>query len=134
MAEMGGNAVEGYSGSMGAKVQASLESLTTADLAALRLSSQVLAHKAAMADLPRVAMFFSSVESEVVVETAARGQGGQGGLRAEQVADPWHIAPLTPIDRAAIAAYLELVANNDGLSPAVREYAARLLKARSGFG
>lgn len=116
---------------MGPKVQASLDSLSAADLEALRLSSQVLAHKAAMAALPRVAMFFSSVESEAVVETAARGQCGQ---RAEQGADPWRTAPLTPVDRAAIAAYLELLANNDGLSPAVRDYAARLLKARSAFG
>lgn len=116
---------------MGPRVQASLEGLSTADLEALRLSSQVLAHKAAMAGLPRVAMFFSSVESEVVVETAARGQRGQ---RAEHAADLWRNASLTPVDRAAIAAYLELVANNEGLSPAVREYATRLLKARSAFG
>lgn len=131
MAEMGGNAVEEYSGSMGPKVQASLENLSIDNLGALRLSSQVLAHKAAMAGLPRVAIFFSSVESEAVVEIAARGQRGQ---RAEHAADPWRTAPLTPVDRAAIAAYLELLSNNEGLSPAVRDYAARLLKARSAFG
>ncbi|MEO8625366.1 MAG: hypothetical protein ABI452_01570 [Candidatus Limnocylindrales bacterium] len=116
---------------MGPRVQANLGDLSAADLEAVRLSSQVLAHKAAMAGLPRVAMFFTSVESEAVVESAARGQRGQ---REEQPADPWRTAPLTPVDRAAIAAYLELVANNAGLSPAVRDYAARLLKARSAFG
>lgn len=116
---------------MAPKVAATLEGLSAADLEALRLSSQVLAHKAAMAGLPRVAMFFSSVESEVVVEAASRGQRGE---RGEQAADPWHTAPLTPVDRAAIAAYLELLANNAGLSSAVRDYAARLLKARSAFG
>ncbi len=116
---------------MGPKVAATLDSLNTVDLEALRLSSQVLAHKAAMAGLPRVAMFFSSVESEVVVESAARGQRGQ---RAQEAADPWRTAPLTPVDRAAIAAYLELLAGNERLSPAVRDYAAQLLKARSAFG
>jgi hypothetical protein len=116
---------------MGAKVQATLDGLSPADLEALRLSSQVLAHKAAMAGLPRVAMFFSSVESEVVVEAAARGQRGP---RPEQAADPWGTAPFTPVDRAAIAAYLELLANNPRLSPTVRDYVTRLLKARSAFG
>jgi hypothetical protein len=116
---------------MAPKVAATLDGLSPADLEALRLSSQVLAHKAAMAGLPRVGMFFSAVESEVVAEAAARGQRGR---RAEQTADPWRTAALTPVDRAAIAAYLELLANNDGLSPAVRDYAARLLKARSAFG
>ena len=126
MAEVGGNAVEGYSGSVGPKTRPSLESLAAADLEALRVSSQVLAHKAAMAGLPRVAMFFSSVESEVAAEGAARSQRGRRGADG---ADPWQTTPLTPVDRAAIAAYLELLANNYGLSPAVREYAMRLIAA-----
>src|SRR5690242_18170305 len=131
MAEVGGNAVEGYSGSMAAKVPASLDGLSATDLEAVRLASQVLAHKAAMAGVPRAAMFFSTVESEAVTEAAARGQRGQ---RGEVVVDPWRTAPLTPVDRATIAAYLELLTKNQALSAAVREYATRLLKARSPIG
>jgi hypothetical protein len=131
MAEVGGNAVEGYSGSVAAKVVANLDGLAPADLEAVRLASQVLAHKAAMAGVPRAAMFFSTLESEAVAEAAARGQRGEHG---EAAVDPWRTAPLTPVDRATIAAYLELLARNPGLSPAVREYAARLLKQRSPIG
>lgn len=103
-----------------------LESLSSADLDALRLASQVLAHKAALATMPRVEMFFTSVEAEVTAEAAARGQHGQ---RGEESADPWRTAPLTPTDRAAIRAYLELLRDNERLSPAVREYVRSLVAA-----
>lgn len=113
---------------MGSKVESGLDGLSVAELDALRLSSQVLAHKAALAGLPRVEMFFTSIEAEVAAEGAARGQRGRHGGEA---GDPWRTAPLTPTDRAAIAAYLELVRDNEGLSPAVRGYAAALLRGRS---
>ncbi|HUP83254.1 MAG TPA: hypothetical protein VM284_03590 [Candidatus Limnocylindria bacterium] len=108
---------------MAARVGLELDALEAADLDTLRLSSQVLAHKAALAGMPRVEMFFTSVEAEAVAETAARGQRGH---RAKQSGDPWRTAPLTPVDRAAIRAYLELLAGNERLSPAVRDYAQRL--------
>lgn len=103
-----------------------LDVLSAADLEALRLAAQVLAHKAALAGLPRVEMFFTSVEAEVAAETAARGQRGQ---RGRQSADPWRTAPLSPTDRAAIRAYLELLRDNERLSPAVRNYVRRLVAA-----
>lgn len=96
------------------------------DLEALRLASQVLAHKAALAALPRVEMFFAAIEAEVAAEAAARGQRGQPGVES---ADPWRTAPLTPTDRATIRAYLELLRDNERLSAAVREYARALFAA-----
>lgn len=96
-----------------------LDALAVNDLDALRLASQVLAHKAALAGLPRVEMFFTSVEAEATAEAAARGQRGTRGTGS---ADPWRTAPLTPTDRAAIRAYLELLRDNERLSPALREY------------
>lgn len=100
-----------------------------ADLGALALAGQVLAHKAALAGLPRVEMFFTTIEAEIAVESAARGQIGQRDRNADEGPHPWRSAPLTSADRAAIAAYLELLAGNEGLSPAVREYARRLVGA-----
>ncbi len=127
MAEVGDNAAKVYSGSVGTKALATLEGLAASDLEALALASQVLAHKAALADMPRVEMFFTSLEAEMTAEGAARSQRGR---RGDETADPWQGGPLTPVDRAAIAAYLELLAGNDRLSPAVREYARRLIAAR----
>jgi hypothetical protein len=103
--------------------------MSVADLEALALSGQVLAHKAALAGLPRVEMFFTSVEAEVAAESAARGQLGRRDRGGDEGADPWRTAPLTPADRVAIAAYLELLAGNESLSPAVRDYARRLVGA-----
>ncbi|MEA2678081.1 MAG: hypothetical protein QOJ81_2222 [Chloroflexota bacterium] len=103
-----------------------LNGLAPADLEALRLASQVLAHKAALAGLPRVEMFFTSVEAEVAADAASRGQRGQRGGAS---ADPWRTASLTPTDRAAIRAYLELLRDNERLSPAVREYVRSLVAA-----
>ena len=103
-----------------------LDALNDTDLAALRLSSQVLAHKAALAGLPHVEMFFATIESEAVAEAAARGQRGRPG---EESVDPWQTAPLTPVDRAAIRAYLELLAGNDRLPDPVRQVVNDLRRA-----
>jgi hypothetical protein len=103
-----------------------LDGLSDAELAALRLSSQVLAHRAAVTGLPRVEMFFARLEAEADAEAAARGQTG---VRIGAAADPWRAAPLTTVDRAAIVDSLELLAGNDGLSPAVRRVAGDLLRA-----
>jgi hypothetical protein len=120
---------------MAAKALDGLDGLTAGDLEALRLASQVLAHKAAMAGLARVEMFFMAIEAEVAAEGAARGQRDQrgqtrqSGATGEESADPWRTAPLTPTDRAAIRAYLELLRDNERLSPAVREYVRGLVSA-----
>ena len=113
-------------GPVNSRTRLALEGLSDADLNALRLSSQVLAHKAALAGLPRVEMFFTTIEAEVAAEGAARGQRGE---RGGDGADPWRTAPLTTGDRAAITAYLELLYGNEGLSPAVRRVARDLLGA-----
>jgi hypothetical protein len=111
---------------MAAKTASGLDALAANDLEALRLASQVLAHKAALAGMPRVEMFFTSVEAEATAEVAARGQRG---ARGDESADPWKTAPLSPTDRAAIRAYLELLRDNERLSPAVREYVRSLVAA-----
>jgi hypothetical protein len=109
----------------GARGHLRLSGLALSEIDALRLAAQVLAHKAALAGLPRVEMFFATVEAEAAAEGAARGQRG---LRGEGGADPWRTAPMTPADHAMIAAYLELLYGNDGLSPAVRSVARGLLR------
>ena len=111
---------------MAAKIGFGLDGLAASDLEALRLASQVLAHKAALAGLPRVEMFFTSREAAGAAEAAARGQRGARGAES---ADPWRTAPLTPTDRAAIRAYLELLRDNDRLTPAVRDYVRNLVAA-----
>ena len=103
-----------------------LEGLTAEDLAALRLSAQVMAHRAALAGLPRVAMFFERLEAEADAEAAARGQRG---ARSSSDLNPWRVAGMTAADRAAIVDHAELLAANPGLPPAVREYARQLCRS-----
>src|SRR5688572_3801364 len=51
-----------------------LTDLSATDLTDLRLAAQIMAHRAALADRPRVAMYFESLEAAVMAEQAARGQ------------------------------------------------------------
>ena len=111
---------------MGAEVALDLAPLSVDDLAALRLSAQVMAHRAALAGMPRVAMFFERLEAEADAELAARGQRGP---RSSSGSTPWRVAGLTGADRNAIAEYATLLADNMGLSAAVRDYARRLIAA-----
>jgi hypothetical protein len=92
----------------------------------LRLARLVLAQNAARAGLPRVDLFYTSVDTAATAEVAARGQRGAHGQLS---ADPWKTAPLSPTDRAAIRAYLELLRDNERLSPAVRGYVRSLVAA-----
>jgi hypothetical protein len=103
-----------------------LSALSSDDLAALRLAAQVMAHRAQLADKPRVAMFFDRIEAEVIAELAARGQRGH---RTSSVSNPWRGAGLTEADRAAIAESVEMLAGNGGLSARVRAFARNLLAA-----
>ena len=58
-----------------------------------------------------------------------RGQVKPPDRRPAGSADPWRTVPLTPTDRATIRAYLELLRDNERLSPAVRDYVRRLIAA-----
>ena len=104
-----------------------LEDLSSDDLAVLRLSSQVLAHKAALAGLPRVEMFFERLETEAVTEAAARGQRG---ARPDSATNPWLVGGMSTSDRESIADYLELLANNAALPATVRDFVRRLIAAQ----
>lgn len=106
---------------------AAVDGLTADELAALRLSAQVMAHKADLADRHAVRLFFESLESAVMAELAGRSQAG--GIDAES--DPREAAVLTgpglaATDGALIAEYLELLAANDRLPAAVRLFCRRL--------
>jgi hypothetical protein len=119
---------------------ASLADLSPGDLAALRLGAQVMAHRAALAGLPRVAHFFEGIEAETIAEQAATGQRGHvsaadrlpaNGLPANVWVIP--IVGDTPMvsegDRREIGAYLELLAANEALPQPVRAWCRGLLAA-----
>ena len=111
---------------MGPEVALDLEALSVDDVAALRLSAQVMAHRAALAGMPRVAMFFERLQAEADAEAAGRGQRG---ARSSTGSNPWRAAGLTDGDRTAIVEYAALLAGNSALSTTVRDYARRLIAA-----
>ena len=111
---------------MGPDVALGLDALSVEDLAALRLSAQVMAHRVGLAGLPRVELFFERLEAEADAEAAARGQRG---TRSAGGSNPWHAAGLTDGDRSAIREHIGLLAGNAGLPPQVRDYAQRLIAA-----
>jgi len=102
----------------------SLHELSTDDLAALRLSAQVMAHRAALAGLPRVEMFFERLEAEADAEAAARAQLGR---RAHVDINPWQVGGLSGSDQVTIADYLELLAGNAALPATLRDLVRRLI-------
>ena len=111
---------------MAGEVGVGLGQLSADDLSALRLAAQVMGHRAALAGLPRVSMFFERIEAEAVAEQAARGQRGE---RPANGFNPWRVAGLTGADRAAIVEYVGLLAGNNGLPAPVRDVARDLLAA-----
>ena len=111
---------------MGPDAALGLAALSVEDLAALRLSAQVMAHRAALAGMPRVELFFERLEAEADAEAAARGQRG---ARPEGGSNPWRAAGLTDADRTAIYEHVGLLAGNAGLPQQVRDYARRLIAA-----
>lgn len=112
-----------------------LAELSASDLADLRLAAQIMAHRAALTDRPRVALYFESLEAEVMAEQAARGQGGQspaaldGAEATNRVVAPARLldAAIAADDRALIAEYLGLLAENQKLPPAIREICRSLM-------
>jgi hypothetical protein len=109
---------------MGADLGLGLDGLSADDLAALRLSAQVMAHRAALAGLPRVEMFFERLMAEVDAEAAARAQLAR---RASVDVNPWQMRGLSDTDQAAIADYLELLADNAALPDTLRDVVRRLI-------
>lgn len=113
---------------------ASLAELSAEDLAALRLGAQVMAHRAALAGLPRVAYYFERIEAETIAEQAATGQRGHVSADGS-TANVWVIPIVgdTPMvsegDRSEISEYLELLAANEALPPSVRAWCRGLLAA-----
>jgi hypothetical protein len=127
MAEVGGNALEGYSGSMAPDPALELDRLSADDLAALRLSAQVMAHRAALAGLPRVEMFFERLQAEADAETAARAQLGS---RAAGGTNPWLVGGLSSTDQQAVADYLGLLADNTALPATLRDLVRHLISVQ----
>ena len=109
---------------MGADLALELERLSADDLAALRLSAQVMAHRAALARLPRVEMFFEQLQAEADAEAAARAQLGG---RAHAGTNPWQVGGFNSSDQATIADYLELLADNAALPTTLRDLVRRLI-------
>jgi hypothetical protein len=109
---------------MAADLGLRLDGLSADDLAALRLSAQVMAHRAALAGLPRVEMFFARLEAEALAEAAARAQLG---ARSDGEVNPWLVGGLSDRDQATIADYLELLGGNAALTPTLRDLVRRLI-------
>ena len=112
-------------------ISASFDSLTAAELASLRLSAQVMAHKADLANSQAARLFFESLEAAVMAEEAGRAQSSVPRYRP---ADDASMAGLLSLatnrsDRTVIAEYLGLLAANDRLPHAVRLFCRRLEQA-----
>lgn len=101
-----------------------LEPLNDTELFGLRLAAQVLAHKAVLAGRPRVARWFTALESAIVQQLARRGVGVVVATRSELDLEGADAA-----DRELLADYLGLLAGNDGLSAGQRE-ACRALRSK----
>jgi hypothetical protein len=112
---------------MGADLALELDGLSADDLAALRLSAQVMAHRAALAGLPRVEMFFERLEAEAEAEAAARSQRG---LRADSGINPWLVGGLSSADQVTVAEYLRLLADNTALPAALRDLVRHLISVQ----
>lgn len=110
-----------------------LDELSTDDLSALRLAAQVMAHRAQQAGRPVVALYFDRLEAAVMAEDAARAQHRNGGR-------PRAVLPLatglvtSPEDDLAIGEDLALLADNERLAGAVRDFCRGLGAGRSAPG
>jgi hypothetical protein len=112
-----------------------LTDLSASDLTDLRLAAQIMAHRAALADRPRVAMYFESLEAAVMAEQAARGQARQADVGLDGAAISDESAGSARLldgamgteDRRLIAEYLGLLADNGRLPPAIRKLCRSLM-------
>jgi hypothetical protein len=105
-----------------------LSALADADLVALRLGAQVLAHKAELAERARVATYFELLERSVLAEVASRTRGMRAVTERQEVS----LGDLADAeDRRLIAEYLGLLVSNERLSPELRDL-CRALRAQDG--
>jgi hypothetical protein len=103
-----------------------LTALADADLVALRLGAQVLAHKAELAARARVAAYFELLEKSALAELASRARG----IRTVTERPQPTLAPVADAeDRRLTAEYLGLLVANERLSPELRDL-CRALRAR----
>jgi hypothetical protein len=105
-----------------------LTALADADLVALRLGAQVLAHKAELADRGFVAAYFGLIERSVMAELASRTRGMRAVTERPEVT-LGDVADAE--DRRLTAEYLGLLVANERLSPQLRDL-CRVLRARDG--
>jgi hypothetical protein len=104
-----------------------MDELTDADLEALRLSAQVMGHKAVVEEHPLVGDFFVRLEEAFRERIAARG----ADKRLVRPARPALDAAGGDDDRRLVMEYLGLLAANERLSPAVRRVCRELQAAFS---
>jgi hypothetical protein len=98
-----------------------LGDLSDADLQALRLGAEIMGHKATLENRPLVADYFQRLEhlvrERIQVGTTDDDRPSPGvGTSSQADAE----------DRRLIAEYLELMASNERLSPALRDACRRL--------
>lgn len=107
---------------------ASLDNLTTAELAALRLSAQVMAHKAELANSQVARLFFESLEAAAMAEEAGRSQSTPRRADHSEDANVTGLLRLSAnhADRSVVSEYLGVLAANDRLPSAVRLVFRRL--------
>jgi hypothetical protein len=100
-----------------------LAGLSDSDLMGLRLSAQVMTHKAELIGRGPVAAYFARLEYAVQAELASRLTGirvmpGQLSLEVDQLIDEE--------DVGLVSDYLGLLIANENLSPELREACRRL--------
>jgi hypothetical protein len=105
-----------------------LTALADADLVALRLGAQVLAHKAELAERSLVAAYFELLERSVLAELASRTRGIRAMTERPAITLP---ALADAEDRRLTAEYLGLLVANERLSPQLRDL-CRALRAGDG--
>lgn len=101
--------------------------LSVADLRALRLGAEVLAHRAELDRRGHVGAYFRRLEDAIRGEIARRARPEDRPSAPPSVVEPG--APAEPDDRRVVAEYLGFLIANERLAPAVREF-CRALRAR----
>lgn len=107
-----------------------LSRLSTSDLRALRLGAEVMGHKAVRDNRPLVADYFRGLEGTLRLRISGGGRSiGDGPAHGDGT--PVLAPSADAADRRLLAEYLDLLAQNERLTPAVRDV-CRQLRARDG--
>ena len=104
-----------------------LSGFALADLRVLRLSAQIMGHRASLAARPEVGAFFAQLEGQLALELRRGADAARQARPMTLTIGEGTARPGAAIeDRRLLAEYLDLLADNIGLSTAVRRTCASL--------